>query len=328
MAGVCDMKLWIYLLTGFIAAIDIGITLFHETFINQTLTYFTILHLVSFILLIAMMMKVVLSYRRPILTISAELPRVRTHYPKNFVSILFDNIPCGIADYALEIMLDITKKVQRERENTDLYIQTVTALAKLIENRDTSTGAHSQRVREVALAIGIELGLPPEVIDEISIAATLHDIGKIGISENILNKRGKLTNAEYELIKSHPQIGYDTLKNISRLKNISEYILYHHEKFDGTGYPTQRIGNDIPLVSRILCVADVYEAITADRVYRKAMTVEQALMIMYKGKGTHFDPVVLEALFIYLARNDQQFEELLHNISFRHSKIKKSVSGS
>jgi HD-GYP domain-containing protein (c-di-GMP phosphodiesterase class II) len=326
MAGVCDMKLWIYLLTGFIAATDIGITLFYETFINHVITYSTILHLVSFVLLIAVMITVFISYRKPILTLSAELPRVRTHHTKNFVSILFDNIPCGIADYALEIVLDITKKVQRERENTDLYIQTVTALAKLIEDRDTSTRAHSQRVREVALAIGIELGLPPEVIDEISIAAVLHDIGKIGIPEKILNKPGKLTDKEYELVKLHPQIGYDTLKNISRLKNISEYILYHHERFDGTGYPTQKRGNDIPLVSRILCVADVYEAITSDRVYRKAMTVEQALVVMYKGKGTHFDPEVIDVLFIYLARNDQQFEELLQNISSRHSEIKKSVS--
>jgi len=205
-------------------------------------------------------------------------------------------------DYVIEISRDITHEVVLEHQNKRLFMQTVTSLAQLINSRDHSTGEHSARMRDIAVQIGKEMGLPHEVIEEIAIAGILHDIGKIGIPEKILKKPSKLEQHEYQLIQKHPEIGYQALVNISELNRIAEYILYHHEAYDGQGYPAKKRGNEIPLVSRILCVADVYEAITADRIYRKAMNSEQAIELMCKERGNKFDPAVLDAFFKVLKR--------------------------
>jgi putative nucleotidyltransferase with HDIG domain len=201
--------------------------------------------------------------------------------------------------------MDITDKVKAEIENSEVEIQTVTALSKLIENRDLSTKEHSVGVRNLAVKIGQKLNFTLEQLEELSIAATLHDIGKIGIPENVLNKPDKLTEDEYELIKEHSKIGYEALNEINRLKNVAKYILHHHEKYDGTGYPSQQVGCEIPLASRVLAIADVYEAITSDRVYRKAMTKEQGIEIMANGKGSHFDPELLKIFFAILEEDKE-----------------------
>ncbi len=208
----------------------------------------------------------------------------------------------GQIRYVLEIIFDATRKVTLERENRDVFIQTVGALASLIDSRDTATGRHSAAVRDIALRIGRQLDLPPEVIEEISIAALLHDIGKIGVAEAILNKPGRLTEEEYAVIRQHPEIGYSTLAVVKPLATIAAHILSHHERFDGTGYPHGKKGEEIPLAARILCVADVYEAITADRVYRPAMSIPEAVRIMHEGRGSMFDPAVLDAFFADLGR--------------------------
>lgn len=203
----------------------------------------------------------------------------------------------GNVKHVLEIVVDATKRIKLEQEKGQLFVQTVGSLSKLIESRDFYTGAHSLGVENLAISIGRELNLDQAVIAEISIAALLHDIGKIGIMESILNKPGKLTPDEYAIIQRHPEIGYNALKDIHPLQNIAEDILSHHERFDGQGYPYGKQGAEIPLVARILSVADVYEAITADRVYRKAMTPEQVYEIMMNGRGTQFDPQIVDALF-------------------------------
>lgn len=201
----------------------------------------------------------------------------------------------GSLKCVMEISLDVTKRAELEEENERIFIETVSSLANLIGSRDRSTGTHSQRVRDIAVQIGKRLQLPQEVIHEISISAILHDIGKIGIPENILNKTGSLTPAEFAVIQRHTVIGYNALKNIEPLRKIANYIHFHHESFDGRGYPRKLTGEAIPLVSRILSVADVFEALTADRVYRKAMPFEQAMDIMQEGRATKFDPVVFDA---------------------------------
>lgn len=205
--------------------------------------------------------------------------------------------PDGKIRHVLEIVFDATRRTMLEQENRDLFIQTVGALASLIDRRDTATGRHSAGVRDIAVRIGRRLDLTPETIEEIDVAALLHDIGKIGVAETILNKPGRLTEAEYAVIRQHPEIGYNTLGTIKPLTKIAEYILHHHERYDGTGYPAGRGGEDIPLVARILCVADVFEAVTADRVYRPAMDFDQAMEVMAAGRGGLFDPVVLDAFF-------------------------------
>lgn len=210
----------------------------------------------------------------------------------------------GTVKYVLEMILDITQKVCHEHERQQLFVETVTSLAKLIESRDNSTGTHSARVRDVALAVGRQMELDDDLLEELDIAAILHDIGKIGIPENILNKSGRLTAEEYDVIKKHPEIGYNTLKNIAPLSKIAEYIYHHHESYDGSGYPRGKQGEEIPLVSRILSVADVYEAVSSDRVYRKAMAPEEVMVLLRESRGTKFDPQVVDALFAWVESAD------------------------
>ncbi len=167
----------------------------------------------------------------------------------------------------------------------------------LIRSYDINTARHSDKVEKIAVKIAMELNLTEQVIQEISIAALLHDIGKIKISRDILDKPGSLSEAEFKIIQKHPEHGFNILYATGQLKNIAHAVLYHHEKFNGTGYPAAKKGKGLPLISRILSIADVYEAITSNRVYRKAMTREAAHRVIYDGRDTHFDPEVVEAFF-------------------------------
>ncbi|MEN6412363.1 MAG: HD domain-containing phosphohydrolase [Veillonellales bacterium] len=212
---------------------------------------------------------------------------------------IFDNN--GNVKCILESAVNLTEQYELKNRNSNMFIETVSSLAKLIGSRDHSTGTHSERVCGIGLLIGKQLQLPLTVMQEIGVAALLHDIGKIGIPENILKKQGKLTPAEYKEIQRHCEIGYNALKDIEPLQRIAEYVRYHHEAFDGSGYPFGLKGEAIPLISRILSVADVFEALTADRVYRKAMSFEQALNIMREGREKKFDPVVLDAFLECIA---------------------------
>ncbi|MCR4442505.1 MAG: HD domain-containing phosphohydrolase [Peptococcaceae bacterium] len=220
---------------------------------------------------------------------------------------IFDNK--GSIKYALEITLDMTMKMELEKEKHDTYLQTVISMSKLIESRDNYTGSHSMRVCNIATTIGRKMNLSSEVIRDISISAILHDIGKIGIPEAILQKPGKLSDDEFEIIKMHPVIGYNALKNIKFLSNVAEYILYHHERYDGKGYPYGKQGNEIPLASRILCVADVYEALISERVYRQAVTHKEAIDIIYKEKGKMFDPLIVDVFVGIIKDNQKAIEE-------------------
>ena len=210
----------------------------------------------------------------------------------------------GVIEYVLEVAVDVTGKIGLQRQHDNLLIQTITALVNLIESRDQYTGSHSNRVRDIAVEIGKEVGFEQDKVEELSFAAVLHDIGKIGSPEYILKKPGRLTDEEYEIIKEHPKIGYKALHNVDSLKQVANIILDHHERVDGKGYPAGKKFEDISLAARILNVADVYEAITADRIYRKAMTEEAAINIMNDGRGTQFDSVVVDALIKVLARQN------------------------
>lgn len=203
----------------------------------------------------------------------------------------------GSVQYILEMSVDITERKKLKQMNHHILIETVSSLTELIDSRDHSTGMHSKRVRQIALLIGQQLQLPEEDLEDLSIAAILHDIGKIGIPGHILLKTGKLSPQEYEIIQQHTDIGYDALKNITQMQKIATYVRFHHEAVDGSGYPCHLSGREIPLISKILSVADVYEALTANRVYRQAMNQEAALKILREGTGVKFDPAVLEAFF-------------------------------
>ena len=184
--------------------------------------------------------------------------------------------------------------------------ETVRALVSAIDKKDRYTCGHSERVGILARMTGREMGLAPEDIQELEWAGLLHDIGKIGIPESILNKPGKLTNDEYAVIKKHPQMSYDVLEPIEALAGVMRTVIEHHENFDGTGYPKGLRGEAISLSGRIMHVVDVFDALTSDRAYRGAYDIEKALAILRQDAGTKFDATVVDSFIRVL----DQIEEL------------------
>ncbi|OIO35237.1 MAG: hypothetical protein AUJ74_07280 [Candidatus Omnitrophica bacterium CG1_02_44_16] len=173
-------------------------------------------------------------------------------------------------------------------------LEAIYSLAKSIELRDKRTREHCDRMVEYAERMARRVGMNEQEVDNVRRAAMLHDIGKLGISDTILLKPGKLTPEEYEAVKKHPVIGADIVSVAGFLKDIVPFILGHHERYDGTGYPRGLKGEEIPLGARILAVVDVYEALTADRPYHKAISKEEAIKILRSGMNTQFDPKVVD----------------------------------
>lgn len=176
------------------------------------------------------------------------------------------------------------------------YMNTVKAIVAAIEANDEYTKGHSERVAEIVSTLGSELGLPSKVLEQLEYLAFLHDVGKIGISNSILNKPGLLSKDEYEVVKNHCLLGAEILKKVEFLSSKSDVVLYHHERYDGKGYPLGLKGENIPLEARILAVADAYDAMTAERPYRPAKTSVEALEEMSKLAGSQFDPRLVDAL--------------------------------
>lgn len=176
------------------------------------------------------------------------------------------------------------------------YEQTTISLAYAIEAKDPYTKGHSQRVMRYALLIGKNLGLDESSLKIIKLAAILHDVGKIGVSEQIILKKGPLTDREFSTMKRHPYIGYNITKNISHLQKGLPFILYHHEKLDGSGYPFGLKGEQIPLFARISSVADTFDAMTSDRPYRKGLSFADAVKELVKYNDIVFDKEVVKAL--------------------------------
>lgn len=169
-------------------------------------------------------------------------------------------------------------------------------LVKVLEYHDLYTRGHSENVSEFAVKIAKELGLKEDQIDEILVCGLVHDIGKILIPADLLNKVQKLTDQEYKVIQNHSQYGYDLLMEAKHLKRIAKIVLHHHERWDGRGYPLGLKGNEIPLESQILIVADAWDAMTSERVYKKAKTVDEARKEMISQKGKQFDPDMVDVL--------------------------------
>jgi putative nucleotidyltransferase with HDIG domain len=172
---------------------------------------------------------------------------------------------------------------------------TLYAFVKAIEVRDPYTQQHSSRVTDVSLQLGQALGCSQEELDILNFAGPLHDIGKIGIPDSILLKPGSLTNEEYEKIKEHPKLGADIVGKLGMWDREQEIIRCHHERYDGTGYPSGLKQDEIPLLSRILSVADAYDAMASDRAYRKRMETERIMSIIKGAANTQFDPDVVHA---------------------------------
>ena len=201
-----------------------------------------------------------------------------------------------------ELQLENDLLEQRVRERTrdleEVQLEVVDRLGLATEYRDDDTKAHTGRVGEMASKVASALNLPARFVQLVRLAAPLHDIGKIGISDLILLKAGKLTDEEYDSMKKHCEIGASILSGSKSeiLQLAQEIAISHHERWDGRGYPNKLAGDDIPLSGRIVSVVDVFDALTHKRTYKKAWSVEDSLAEIQKNAGTQFDPKVVDAL--------------------------------
>ena len=205
------------------------------------------------------------------------------------------------------IMIENIKLYENLKQN---YLKTIKALIAAVEAKDKYTEGHSLRVSKYALLIAKEMGLSEEMCDKIEIGGLLHDIGKIGINEKILTKKGKLNVDEYDKIKQHPEIGYKILEKVGFPDTIMNIVRYHHKRFDLQGYPEDEQISNLPLEAAIVGVADTFDAITSNRSYRKAMSYKKAIYELKKNKGTQFDPNVVDAMITIYNDYMNRIEEI------------------
>lgn len=184
----------------------------------------------------------------------------------------------------------------------DQFVESIMSLAGAIDAKDAYTNGHSKRVTEYSLSIGREMGLSDESLEDLEFMAILHDVGKIGIRDAILNKQAMLDDDEFAIMKSHTKIGAKIMEEMRSLRNLAIGAKYHHEKFDGTGYYEGLKQDEIPFEARIIAVADAYDAMTTDRPYRKGLTHEAAVDEIKRCSGSHFDPAVAEAFCEAMSR--------------------------
>ncbi|RKQ61752.1 diguanylate cyclase (GGDEF)-like protein [Thermovibrio guaymasensis] len=230
-----------------------------------------------------------------------------TEENKNLIKNITKSI--AISVQIKNLIENLQKQLKREKEFLDKVIK---SLIRGIEIRDSYTRGHSERVAFFSKRIAQEMGLPEDEVNKIYIAALLHDIGKIGIPDSILLKPGKLTDREYEIIKLHPILSYELLKNLDFLKDALDGIKYHHERWDGSGYPEGLKGEEIPLPARIIAVADSYDAMTSKRIYREALDRKKAINEIRELSGKSYDPeVVRSALPVLLEEPPEPEEEYL-----------------
>lgn len=212
--------------------------------------------------------------------------------PVRMVGILLFIIPLLFARYSFLAYIELRQS----------HLETVEALAAALDAKDSYSKGHSDRVAELAKETAEVMGLRFGRVEEIEYAGRLHDIGKIGVPDALLNKPGPLTAEELGRVRQHATLGADMIKPVSFLRSVAEIVRYHHEWHDGGGYPGGRRGEQIPIGARILAVCDAWDAMTTDRSYRRALDPQEALQRLRAGAGTQFDPRVVEAFAKVLAR--------------------------
>jgi len=196
------------------------------------------------------------------------------------------------------------KSVKFFEEKENLFLGILVALSKTIDTKSRWTSGHSERVAAYAEKLAVKLGMNESFISDLRISASLHDIGKIGVSEAILDKPDRLTSEEYDIIKKHPQAGVSIVEDIPGHEKFLNGILFHHEAWDGNGYPFGLEGRGIPLMGRLIAVADVYDSLISDRPYRNGMGIDKALDILISEKGGKLDPVIVDMMIEIIEREN------------------------
>jgi putative nucleotidyltransferase with HDIG domain len=200
----------------------------------------------------------------------------------------------------------------------DLMMGLLHSLTSAVDAKDAYTCGHSERVALLSRHLAKQAGLSDTQVEHVYMAGLLHDVGKIGVPESVLQKAGKLTSDEFDLVKKHPQIGARILQDVKQLEEVIPGVLHHHERFDGRGYPKGLAGKDIPVIGRVICLADCFDAMTSSRTYRQALPVEVALAEIRKCSGTQFDPELAET---FLAITPEQIRILLRDHENRAKRL-------
>lgn len=206
---------------------------------------------------------------------------------------------------ANQLIIDVEKELQRNKakNKNSKYSTRISAILDALTSKYDDEKLHSEQVKPLCKKVGESLGLNKKAIDNLMMAGHLHDIGKIAIPEEVLHKPGRLTDEEYDIVKTHAEIGYRILNAVDEYEEIALATLYHHERYDGKGYPKGLSGEDIPLISRIISVVDAYEAMTSDRVYRKSLGKEFAIQELKACRGSQFDPKIVDVFIKSLELN-------------------------
>lgn len=192
-----------------------------------------------------------------------------------------------------------------EANARDLRSALICSFNQLLDLRDLNTGVHSTRLAEWALRVARQLEVPESCMPDLEVGALLHDIGKVGVPDNILNKPARLTEEEFAFVKRHPEFGWTVLRNLPGFARASLFVLHHHENFDGTGYPARLKGSEIPIGSRIVSVIDAFDAMVSSRPYRQGLPFEEAARRLTEASGTQFDPAVVQT-FLPFAQADME----------------------
>ncbi|MBE6061571.1 MAG: diguanylate cyclase [Clostridium sulfidigenes] len=240
--------------------------------------------------------------------------KIRSECKKDDYSYIELSIALGeVVKHSLEEDIDkcikeVEERVYRQKllEHNSVRSSMMNSLKKSLEAKNMETEEHTERVESYALEIGKRYGFKSSQMDELMIIARLHDIGKIAIEEDILLKPGPLTTNEFEVMKTHAEKGFRIINASSEIINVAKCVLTHHEKWDGSGYPLGIAGEEIPLMARIIAIADAYDVMTHDRVYRKAMNKEEAIKELKRCAGTQFDPELVELFLKCLDNNEEK----------------------
>jgi len=210
-----------------------------------------------------------------------------------------DHIPAPMEGSSSFAARESLRVKQLEAQASALRSSVICAFNQLLDLKDLNTGVHSTRLAEWGMRVGQELGLEEAELQNLEVAALLHDIGKVGIPDSILRKPERLDPEEYALMKKHSEYGWAVLRMLPGFERAALDILHHHESFDGKGYPAGLTGAEIPVVSRIVCVIDAFDAMVSSRPYRKGLPYQEAVRRLSEASGTQFDPVVVQSFLSF-----------------------------